>query len=600
MAGLYDLPPELLHLIFFELWMLSHRDLAAFRAVCRRFWFMFPATGIDYEKWQALAGPKACRHMGLPEGAARCYVPGSPHRLSNKMFKWACKFNHFRLAKSLLAAGLQFKAERISQVATQAMSIPLLKLLVEYSSQMIATTRKRGALYSFNGAVTLAALAGDVSLILQLFELGAKKKKHDSLTLRPGHTPRISALSAAVLSGNIGAIDVLVEHGFSIANEIGGMFRRAGELGSVYVLEYVIQLHQNQDYDYLAVALPSAIKAGHKNIVEYTLASGIDPDYAIWRMSKNSGYYTTALSLACEAGDLPIVEMLLAAGAQPSWAEGFPNSSDNERAVGSRGVSPLAMAAGGGHSEIVERILEAGAVPDGKALRRAVEKGFVEIVERLLEAGAVPDGRALRRAVEKGFVEIAELLLEAGADPDGTGRRSELEKPDNPSDIELLRETFIPPYSHYPLALALAKDFEGRTVHTLLEAGARPTVRDATVACRFGNFRGLRHLFEKVGRVWRPNLLVCIIDRALSFERELTPEIRHRYSETVRLLLDFGAPPTLANNLPLRLASKLGDLELVRRLLALGADPSAVRSEAILFALDQGRSDIVELLEAAR
>ncbi|MEU4261161.1 ankyrin repeat domain-containing protein [Streptomyces argenteolus] len=126
---------------------------------------------------------------------------------------------------------------------------------------------------------------------------------------------------------------------------------------------------------------------------------------------------TTALYLA-SVQDLPgAVRLLLAVGADPNRASG-PEAGD----------LPLCGAACGGHAEVVEALLAAGAWPD---LRE--QFGFT----------------ALRWAAGLGHARIAELLLGHGADPGLPG-----------------------PQGEPPLVVA-ARRGSARTVRTLLGHGAR-------------------------------------------------------------------------------------------------------------------------------
>src|SRR2546423_5776647 len=78
----------------------------------------------------------------------------------------------------------------------------------------------------------------------------------------------------------------------------------------------------------------------------------------------------------------------------------FVNSLQNQEYLNEQdGVSrtPLHLAADGGHIEVVEALLKAGANPDAwdrwswTPLHRAAEGGHVRVVEALLKAGANPD-----------------------------------------------------------------------------------------------------------------------------------------------------------------------------------------------------------------
>ncbi|MFH9761097.1 ankyrin repeat domain-containing protein [Streptomyces anulatus] len=125
---------------------------------------------------------------------------------------------------------------------------------------------------------------------------------------------------------------------------------------------------------------------------------------------------TTALYLASVQDRLEAVRLLLAAGADPNRASG-PGASD----------LPLCGAACGGHTEVVEALLSAGARPDLReefgftALRWAVGLGQARTVEALLAHGADPllpgpQGEAmLVLAAQRGSLRTVRALLAHGA-----------------------------------------------------------------------------------------------------------------------------------------------------------------------------------------
>ncbi|MFI1929537.1 ankyrin repeat domain-containing protein [Streptomyces sp. NPDC020330] len=125
---------------------------------------------------------------------------------------------------------------------------------------------------------------------------------------------------------------------------------------------------------------------------------------------------TTALYLASVQDRLEAVRLLLAAGADPNRASG-PGASD----------LPLCGAACGGHTEVVEALLSAGARPDLReefgftALRWAVGLGHAPTVEVLLAHGAdplLPGPRSeamLVLAAQRGSVRTVRALLAHGA-----------------------------------------------------------------------------------------------------------------------------------------------------------------------------------------
>lgn len=105
---LLGLPLEILHVIFFDVWILDHVDIAAVRATCQQLRNAVMPTGLDSEKWLARAGPKACTRENRPRALLKCYESGSPHDAradGGKLIVWASIFEHPRVVKFMLAHG---------------------------------------------------------------------------------------------------------------------------------------------------------------------------------------------------------------------------------------------------------------------------------------------------------------------------------------------------------------------------------------------------------------------------------------------------------------------------------------------------------------
>ncbi|KAL3699192.1 hypothetical protein R1sor_017214 [Riccia sorocarpa] len=125
----------------------------------------------------------------------------------------------------------------------------------------------------------------------------------------------------------------------------------------------------------------------------------------------------TALHIAAMSGNVEMVELLLDAGAIVD-------------VISKTGQTPLLEAVYMGHLDIVLSLLERGASPEARnsigwtSIHLAALRNYVDIVRLLIERGALleaPDreGRtALHSAVTAGHFDCVKVLLEAGADPD--------------------------------------------------------------------------------------------------------------------------------------------------------------------------------------
>ncbi|MCJ1360834.1 MAG: hypothetical protein MMC33_010843, partial [Icmadophila ericetorum] len=143
-----------------------------------------------------------------------------------------------------------------------------------------------------------------------------------------------------------------------------------------------------------------------------------------WNQRNHDG--RTGLQVAAEGGHIEMVEKLLAAGADVNAAAGRYG-----------GRTALQAAAEGGHIEVVEKLLAAGADVNAAAgyegrtgLQAAAVGGHIEVVEKLLATGAdvnaaaaaANEGQtALQAAAAGGYIEVAEKLLAAGADVNASG-----------------------------------------------------------------------------------------------------------------------------------------------------------------------------------
>jgi ankyrin repeat protein len=158
---------------------------------------------------------------------------------------------------------------------------------------------------------------------------------------------------------------------------------------------------------------------GNQAMVELLLEAGADPNSTM-----RGG--ETVLMTAARTGNIGTVKSLLARGAKVDAKE-------------RREQTALMWAAAEGHAPVVDALLHAGAefrapLPSGfTPLGFAVREGRMDVVRILLKAGAdVNEAMQIRKsfprapargttplilAVENGHFELANLLLEGGADP---------------------------------------------------------------------------------------------------------------------------------------------------------------------------------------
>ena len=289
----------------------------------------------------------------------------------------------------------------------------------------------------------------------------------------------------------------------------------------------------------------------------------------------------TALHRAAHEGDAATVELLLNAGGEVDAAT-------------RHGVTPLALASARGHAGAVETLLDGGAdptrtSPQGETpLMVAARTGVVDSVEALLRhgAGAGVDARegwrgqtALMWAAAEGHAAVVAPLAAAGADVDARsdggftplafavraghgGAVEALVKAGADVDLAL-------PDGTSPLHLAVI-NAQYDVALQLLEQGANPAAAEPgwtplhqLVWTRRPNRHYNNPAAFPTGTVTDLELARALVAHGADVDARQTAEPRDGYRN---MLNRSGATPFL-------LAAKAVDVEMMRLLLELGADP---------------------------
>jgi len=294
-------------------------------------------------------------------------------------------------------------------------------------------------------------------------------------------------------------------------------------------------------------ALHQAAHRGDVVSLQRELDHGVDAN-------TTNRFGVTPLALATRSGHAAVVQALLESGADPNHAS-------------PAGETPLMVAARTGVVDSVVSLLEYGADPLAReswmgqtALMWAAAERHAGVVPALVAGGAEVDGRTdagftpLMFAARLGHIATVDALLDAGADihqtlPDGTG----------PLVVAVIN-------AHYDLAVRL------------LERGADAkaaeqgwTALHQLVWTRRPNTNKNQHnpSPRQSGRVTDLELVRALVRHGADVNARQTKEPRNGYRNKLNRV----------DATPFLLAAQVVDLELMRLLLDLGAEPLSTNED---------------------
>jgi ankyrin repeat protein len=332
---------------------------------------------------------------------------------------------------------------------------------------------------------------------------------------------------------------------------------------------------------YGVTPLTLASRNGNAAVLEQLLKAGADPNITV-RSEE------TPLMLAARSGRVDAVNVLLQAGANVNAKESW------------NGQTALMWAAAAGQGAVVEALIEAGADIHARSnagttpLLFAVRKGDMRSVQALLAAGADvnekrPDlATPLLVAIINGHEDLVDLLLDKGADPNAEGGTTQLTVQGmraKPVQIEL--ET--PPIRQQLREVASEggngkNNSWGKPLQAAVHV-ANWHISDQFIAVDIDRLRVIQSLLAHGADVNARNT-----------------DMEPRWSGARYRRRLVGATAFL-------LAAKSADVEVMRLLLAHGADPTIntglnitplMAAAGIAWASNQDRASLEQVLEAVK
>nr|XP_045363900.1 ankyrin repeat and KH domain-containing protein 1 isoform X6 [Camelus bactrianus] len=380
------------------------------------------------------------------------------------------------------------------------------------------------------------------------------------------------SLAEACSDGDVNAVRKLLDEGRSVnehTEEGESLLCLACSAGYYELAQVLLAMHANvEDRGNKGDITPlmAASSGGYLDIVKLLLLHDAD-------VNSQSATGNTALTYACAGGFVDIVKVLLNEGA---------NIEDHNE----NGHTPLMEAASAGHVEVARVLLDHGAGINThsnefkeSALTLACYKGHLDMVRFLLDAGADQEHKtdemhtALMEACMDGHVEVARLLLDSGA------------QVNMPADSFESPLTLAACGGHVELAALLIE--RGANLEEVNDEGYTPLME----AAREGHEEMVALLLAQGANI--------NAQTEETQETALTLACCGGFSEVADFLIKAGADIELGCSTPLMEAPQEGHLELVKYLLAAGANvhaTTATGDTALTYACENGHTDVADVL----
>ncbi|KAK6513075.1 hypothetical protein TWF506_009238 [Arthrobotrys conoides] len=483
-------------------------------------------------------------------------------------------------------------------IAVQAGSISLVELFLEKSPKCADLRAEKGVT-----PLWIASQGGHTKIAKLLIENG--KVDVNISTHESNRTP----LHQAAQRGNEEIVKLLLAKGAKAdprdARGVTPLFS-ASQKGSVSIVK-LLAGRKDVDIDVATVKekrtpIHQAAQGGHTEVVKILLEHGAACD-----PRDNDG--TSPLYAASQSGYTNIVEMLLKQGAN---AEVICTSGSNRR--------PFHHAATHGHTALCRLFLEYKVdfepldETNCSPLFFACQGGHHEIVEMLLQAGADCENtwqsqkgggrRCLHQAAQNGHFRVVQLLLEAGADVDpdtdifsSSSSSDESNRSDGSSPNNSETEVVISTHS----AKRARKRFREKSQKSQKGAKKRQCKRPEpktpsplALAARNGYYDIVKLLVERGADVHSTSL------------KDLRPQLHQAVgsgkAEIVQYLLDKGAEvdaKDLDGWSAIMLAAQEGNCNIIQVLVDAGANVNSEANSgatALFIAAQQGHTAVVKVL----